>query len=96
MKKTRFTETQIVSILKQQEGGRTTKELCREHGISEATFYNWKSKYGGMETSDVRRLKELEEENSRLKRMYAELSMDHSILKDVISKKGWGSANKGN
>ena len=96
MKKTRFTETQIVSILKQQEGGRTTKEICREHGISDATFYNWKSKYGGMETSDVRRLKELEEENSRLKKMYAELSLDHSILKDVISKKGWGSANKGN
>jgi putative transposase len=96
MKKTRFTETQIVSILKQQEGGRTTKEICREHGISDATFYNWKSKYGGMETSDVRRLKDLEEENSRLKKMYAELSLDHSILKDVISKKGWGSANKGN
>ena len=95
MKKTRFTETQIVSILRQQEGGRTTKELCWEHGISEATFYNWKSKYGGMEASDVRRLKELEEENSRLKRMFAELSMDHAILKDVISKKGWGPVNKG-
>lgn len=96
MKQTRFTETQIVSILKQQEGGRTTKEICREQGISEATFYNWKSKYGGMEASDVKRLKELEEENSRLKKMYAELSLDHSILKDVISKKGWGPASKGN
>lgn len=95
MKKTRFTETQIVSILKQQEGGRTTKEISREHSISEATFYNWKSKYGGMESSDVRKLKDLEEENSRLKKMYAELSLDHSILKDVISKKGWGSVNKG-
>ena len=94
MKKTRFTETQIVSILRQQEGGRATKELCRENGISEATFYNWKSKYGGMEASDVRRLKELEEENSRLKRMFAELSMDHAILKDVISKKGWGPSSK--
>jgi putative transposase len=96
MKKTRFTETQIVSILKQQEGGRTTKELCRENGISEATFYNWKSRYGGLEASDVKRLKDLEEENSRLKKMYAELSLDHSILKDVISKKGWGPASRGN
>jgi putative transposase len=96
MRKTRFTETQIVSILKQHESGRSAKELSRENGISEATLYNWKSKYGGMEASDVRRLKELEEENSRLKKMYAELSLDHSILKDVISKKGWGPANKGN
>jgi putative transposase len=89
MKKTRFTETQIVSILKQQEGGVSTKEVCREHGISTATFYNWKSKYGGMETSDVRRLKELEEENSRLKKMYADLAMDNHILKDLFVKKGW-------
>ena len=95
MKKTRFTETQIVATLKKQEAGIPTKEICRELGISEATFYNWKSKYGGMEASDVRRLKELEEENSRLKRMFAELSMDHAILKDVISKKGWGPVNKG-
>lgn len=94
MKKTRFGETQIVSILKQQEGGRSVKEICREQGISEATFYNWKSKYGGMEASDVKRMKELEEENSRLKKMYAELSLDHSILKDVISKKGWGSPTR--
>lgn len=94
MKKTRFTETQIVAILKQQEAGRATKELCREHGISEATFYNWKSKYGGS-ASDVKRLKDLEEEDARLKKMYAELSLDHSILKDVISKKGWGSLTKG-
>lgn len=64
MKKTRFTETQIVSILKQQEGGLSVKDICREHSISEATFYNWKSKYGGMEASDVRRLKDLEEENN--------------------------------
>lgn len=71
MKKTRFSETQIVLILKQQEGGRSVKEICREQGISEATFYNWKSKYGGMEASDVKRMKELEEENSRLKKMYA-------------------------
>ncbi len=68
MKKTRFTETQIVSILKQQEGGRTTKEVASGHGVSEATIYNWKRKYGGMEASDVRWLKDLEEENSRLKK----------------------------
>lgn len=94
MKKTRFTETQIVSILKQQEGGRATKDLCRENGISEATFYNWKNKYGGMETSDVRRLKELEEENSRLKKMYADLALDNRILKDLFAKKGWALPQK--
>ena len=94
MKKTRFSETQIVSILKQQEGGRATKDLCREHGISEATFYNWKNKYGGMETSDVKRLKELEEENSRLKKMYADLALDNRILKDLFTKKGWALPQK--
>jgi putative transposase len=94
MKKTRFTETQIVSILKQQEGGRATKDLCREHGISEATFYNWKNKYGGMETSDVKRLMELEEENSRLKKMYADLALDNRILKDLFTKKGWALPQK--
>jgi putative transposase len=94
MKKTRFTETQIVSILKQQEGGRATKDLCRENGISEATFYNWKNKYGGMETSDVKRLKELEEENSRLKKMYADLALDNRILKDLFTKKGWALLQK--
>lgn len=96
MKKTRFTETQIVAVLKQQEGGISTKEVCREHGISEATFYNWKSKYGGMETSDVKRLKDLEEENSRLKKMYADLAMDNNILKDLFIKKGWALPPKGN
>jgi len=94
MKKTRFTETQIVSILKQQEGGRATKDLCRENSISEATFYNWKNKYGGMETSDVKRLKELEEENSRLKKMYADLALDNRILKDLFTKKGWALPQK--
>lgn len=87
MKKSRFTETQIVKILKAVEGGRLVKEVCREHGISDATYYNWKSKFGGMEASDVKRLKELEEENSRLKQMYAELSLDHKILKDIVEKK---------
>ncbi len=87
MKKSRFTETQIVKILKEVESGRLVKEVCREHGISDATYYNWKAKYGGMEASDVKRLKDLEEENRRLKQMYAELSLDHKILKDIIEKK---------
>jgi len=94
MKKTRFTETQIVKVLKEHDGGRKLEDICRELDISKATFYNWKSKYSGMEASDVKRLKELEDENARLKRMYAELSMDHSILKDVITKKGWGPTGK--
>jgi putative transposase len=94
MKKTRFTETQIVSILKQQEGGLSVKDICREHSISEATFYNWKSKYGGMEASDVRRLKDLEEENNQLKKMYADLALDNKILKDLFTKKGWALPQK--
>jgi putative transposase len=96
MKKTRFTETQIVSILKQQEGGRSVKDICREHSISDATFYNWKSKYGGMEASDVKRMKDLEEENARLKKMYANLAMDNEILRDLFTKKGWALPPKGN
>ncbi len=87
MQRSRFTETQIVKILKEVEGGRLVKDVCREHGISDATYYNWKSKYGGMEASDVKRLKELEEENRKLKQMYAELSIETRILKDVIEKK---------
>lgn len=96
MKKTRFTEIQIVATLKRQEGGVSTKEICRELGISEATFYNWKSKYGGMEASDVKRMKDLEEENSRLKRMYANLAMDNEILRDLFTKKGWALPPKSN
>jgi len=96
MKKTRFTETQIVTILKQRENGITTKEICRQNGISEATFYSWKSKYGGMEAADVKRLKDLEEENARLKKMYAELAMDNQLLKDLFTKKGWALPPKGN
>ena len=87
MKKSRFTETQIVKILKEVETGRLVKEVCREYGVSEATYYNWKSKYGGMEASDIKRLKELEDENRRLKHMYAELCLDHRILKDIVEKK---------
>ena len=94
MKKTRFTETQIVSILKQHENGLAIKDICREQSISEATFYNWKNKYGGMEASDVKRLKDLEEENSRLKRMYADLSLDNQILKDLFTKRGWALPQK--
>jgi putative transposase len=87
MKKTRFTESQIVSILKKQEAGIKVTDICREHGISEPTFYNWKAKYGGMQISDVKRMKELGAENSRLKRMYAELSMQNDALKELIEKK---------
>ena len=87
MRKSRFTETQIVKTLKQVEGGRTVKEVCRELGISEATYFNWKSKYGGMEAADIRKLKELTEENARLQRMYANLALENTALKDVIAKK---------
>jgi len=87
MKKSKFTESQIIGILKAHESGAKAADLCREHGISTATFYKWRSKYGGMEASALKRLKELEAENSRLKRMYAELSLMHTALKDVIEKK---------
>lgn len=87
MKKSRYSETQIVKILKEVETGKKVKDVCREYGIADATYYNWKSKYGGMEASDVKRLKELEDENRRLKHMYAELSLDHKLLKDIVEKK---------
>ena len=87
MKKSRFTETQIIKVLKEVEAGRQVKEVCREYGISDATYYNWKAKYGGMEASAVKKLKALEEENRRLKQMYADLGLDHKILKDVVEKK---------
>ena len=87
MKKTRFTETQIVSILKQQEAGRSVKEICREHGISEPTFYNWKSKYGGMNVDELKRLRDLEQENARLKKIVANQSLEIDIIKDVLTKK---------
>jgi len=83
----KFTESQIVAALKKQESGIPTKEVCRELGISEATFYNWKAKYGGMEASEVKRNKEIETEYNRLKRMYAELSMEYHALKDFVAKK---------
>lgn len=87
MKKSRYTEAQIIKILKEVEAGRLVKEVCREYGIADATYYNWKSKYGGMEASEIKRLKDLEEENRPLKQMYAELSLDHKILKDIVEKK---------
>ena len=87
MKKSRYKETQIVRILKEVESGKLVKDVCREYGISDATYYNWKTKYGGMEASDVKRLKDLEEENRRLKHMYADLSLEHTILKDIVEKK---------
>ena len=87
MKKTRYSESQIIKVLKEVEGGRTVKAVCQEYGIAEATYYTWESKYGGMEASDIKRLKELEEENRRLKQMYADLSLDHKMLKDIVEKK---------
>ncbi len=87
MKRTRFTESQIIKILNEQEAGRTVIEICREYGVHQATFYNWKSKYGGMNASQLKRLKELEEENLKLKKMYAESSLHNHALKDLIEKK---------
>lgn len=87
MRKSRFTEHQIIAILKEVEQGRAVKDVCREHSVSEATYYQWKSKYGGMQASDVKRLRSLEDENRRLKQMYADLSLENRALKDVIAKK---------
>jgi len=86
MRGTRYTEEQIVGILKEQERGVGTEELCRRHGISQQTFYRWKAKYGGLELGDAQRLKALEDENRRLKRLVADLALDNAALKDVLSK----------
>ena len=87
MKNSRFTESQIVSILKEADAGDKVKDICRRHGISDATYYNWKSKYGGMQASDLKRLKETEAELSQYKKMYAELARENYALKDLIEKK---------
>ena len=87
MKKSRFTETQIVKILKEAEAGISVEDLSRQHNFSKSTFYKWKAKYGGLEASDLKRLKELEAENRQLKEMYANLSLEHQALKDIVEKK---------
>lgn len=87
MKKQRFTEEQIILVLKEQEAGAKAADLCRKHGISEATFYNWKAKYGGMEVSEAKRLKALEEENAKLKKLLAEQMLDVAVLRELLAKK---------
>ena len=87
MKRSTYSEQQIVKILKEAEAGVSVEALSRQYGFGKSTFYKWKAKYGGMETSDLKRLRELEEENARLKQMYAELSLDYKLLKDVVEKK---------
>ena len=87
MKEKNFTESKILSIIKQYEGGRAIDDLCRENGISKATVYNWRKKYTGMDGGQVRQLKELQDENRRLKHMYAELSLDYKLAKEIIEKK---------
>ena len=87
MKPSRFTEEQIIGILQEQEAGAKTSDLCRKHGISSATFYKWKAKYGGLEVSDAKRLKALEDENAKLKKLLAEVMLDNAMLKDTASKK---------
>jgi len=87
MKKSRFTETQIISILNEADAGVKIKDICRKHGISDATYYNWKSKYGSMSASKLKRMKEMEAELLRLKRLYADLALENNALKDLIEKK---------
>ncbi len=87
MKRSKFSETQIVTILKEGEAGVKVADLCRKYGISQTTYYNWKAKYGGMDVSALKRLKELEAENRKLKQMFADLSLEHRVLKELLEKK---------
>ena len=87
MKRSRFSEEQIIGVLREQEAGMKVSDLCRKHGISEPTFYAWKSKFGGMSVPDARRLKQLEEENARLKKLLAEAMLDNAVLKDITARK---------
>ena len=87
MKRLRFTEEQIIAVLREQEAGMKTADICRKHGISDATFYKWKAKYGGLEVSEAKRLRTLEDENGRLKRMLADAMLDNAALKDLLGKK---------
>ena len=87
MKKGRFSEEQIIGILREQEAGAKTADVCRKHGISDATFYKWKAKYGGLEVSDAKRLRSLEDENAKLKKLLAEAMLDNAMLKDIAGKK---------
>ena len=87
MKRNRFTEEQIIGVLKEHELGAKTADLCRKHGISEATFYNWKSKFGGMDVSEAKRLKQLQDENGKLKKLLADAMLDNAALKDLLAKK---------
>ena len=95
MKRSRFTETQIISILSEVDAGRSVKEVSRKHGIIDATYYNWKSKYGGMSANELKRLREVEEENAKLKRMYADMALENAALKDLIEKSSEATRTKG-
>jgi len=86
MRKSKFSESKIVALPKEAEAGRKVSEICREHGISSATFYQWRSKYSGMEASDIKKLKELQEENEKLKRMYADMALENQAIKDLLGK----------
>ncbi len=87
MKKSKYTETQIVAILKEADAGMLVKDICRKYGISAPTYYSWKSKYGGMDASELKRMKEMEAENAKLKRMYADMALENAAMKELISKK---------